>query len=95
MDRAHFFVHLKLFVLHMESAEFSMFLFLPPVQTKKPKAEPLTSSYSSSGVMLGFFPCEVLGEYMVLFPKGNRLETCLGIRSRSVCCHSNFALVTI
>lgn len=42
-----------------------------------------------------FLSCEILGKYMVLFPKGNRLETCLGIRSRSVGCHPNFALVTI
>lgn len=46
-------------------------------------------------VLVWFFSCEILCKYMVLIPKGNRLKTCLGIRNRSVCCHSNFALVTI
>lgn len=97
MDWTHFFVRLKLFVLHMESAEISIFLFLPPVQTVKNKSRApdiiLLQQWGDVGFF--FFPCEILCEYMVLFPKENRLETCLGIRSRSVCCHSNFALVTV
>lgn len=34
-----FFFHLKLFVLHMESDEVSIFLFLFPVQTVKNKSK--------------------------------------------------------
>lgn len=111
VDLGGFFVCLKLFALHIESAEVSIFLFLPPVQTVKNKSRApdiILLQQWGDGLWFGCFlvwglflvlfffpPREIFCEYMALFPKGNRLETCLGIRSRSVCCHSNFALVTI
>lgn len=39
MGWTHFLIHLKLFILHMESAEVSVFLFLLPVQTVKNKSK--------------------------------------------------------
>lgn len=95
MGWTHFLIHLKLFILHMESAEVSVFLFLLPVQTVKNKSKAPDIILLQQWSDWFFFPCEILCKYMVLLPKGNRLETCLGIRSRSACCHSNFALVTI
>lgn len=75
---------------------WSFRLFIPSssANCKKQKQSPW-HHLAAAVERLVFFPCEILCKYMVLLPKGNRLETCLGIRSRSACCHSNFALVTI